>query len=73
MHDGQNNDDYANPLPIKEALYQTKKIASPMTRTLYEMSEYSKKEMESVLHTVQSNKKIFAKEGCFTPRDCYSY
>lgn len=57
MHDSQNGDDYANPLPIKEALYQRGLIKSPRAHTLGEMSEYSKKEMRDVLASVEKETK----------------
>ena len=59
MHDSQNGDDYANPLPIKEALYQRGLIKSPRAQTLGEMSDHSKKEMRDVLATVAKETKAF--------------
>lgn len=59
MHDNQNGDDYANPLPIKEALYQRGLIASPRTRTLGEMSDASKQEMRDTLALVDRETKAF--------------
>lgn len=59
MHDGQNGDDYANPLPIKEALYQRGLIKSPCAQTLGEMSEHSKQEMRDALSTVAKKAKDF--------------
>lgn len=59
MHDNQDGDDYANPLPIKEALYQRGLIETPKARTLGEMSEHAKQEMRSVLASVDQETKRF--------------
>ena len=59
MHDNQNNDTYANPLPIKEALYQRGLIESPRAQTLGEMSEHSKQEMRNTLASVDKETKAF--------------
>ena len=59
MHDKENGDDYANPLPIKEALYQRGLISSPRASTLGEMSAYSKQEMQDVLAQVQKSTQSF--------------
>lgn len=59
MHDNQSGDDYANPLPIKEALYQRGLIETPKARTLGEMSEHSKQEMRTVLASVHKETKNF--------------
>lgn len=49
MHDASINDDFANPLPIKEALYQRGLIATPAARTLGELSRGCKNDMKSTL------------------------
>ncbi len=59
MHDNKNNDTYANPLPIKEALYQRGLIKSPRAKTLGEMSEHSKQEMHDTLALVAKETKSF--------------
>ena len=59
MHDNQNNDTYANPLPIKEALYQRGLIKSPRAKTLGEMSEHAKQEMRDTLASVAKTTKAF--------------
>jgi len=59
MHDSQNGDDYANPLPIKEALFQRGLIKSPRAKTLGEMSEYSKREMRDTLASVAKETRAF--------------
>ena len=51
--------DYANPLPIKEALYQRGLIESPRARTLGEMSRTCKENMKNVLSRFDKAKKDF--------------
>ena len=51
--------DYANPLPIKEALYQRGLIESPRAKTLGEMSQTSKENMKNMLSRFDKAKKDF--------------
>ena len=59
MHDTQNGDDYANPLPIKEALFQRGLIGSPRATTLGEMSEHAKQELRGILAAVEQETRAF--------------
>jgi len=51
--------DYANPLPIKEALYQRGLIESPRAKTLGEMSQTCKENMKNMLSQFDKTKKDF--------------
>ena len=57
MHEG--GDDFANPLPVKEALYRRKLISSPAARTLGEMSLGAKRDMGRCLRAVKEAKEKF--------------
>ena len=57
MHD--KDDDYANPLPVKEALYQRGLISSPRARLLGEMSETAKDDMSSYLRQIDKERSYF--------------
>ncbi|MBQ3696121.1 MAG: 4-hydroxy-tetrahydrodipicolinate synthase [Alphaproteobacteria bacterium] len=58
-------DDFANPLPIKEALYQRGLISSPKARTLGEMSENAKADMKKCLAEFDKAKAEFYAQPIF--------
>ena len=60
--------DYANPLPIKEALYQRGLIESPRARTLGEMPQSYKQNMKDILRQFDKAKKDFYSYDMVTKR-----